>query len=415
MGDPRRTLVVLGASPDQLFLIRTARSMGLSVLAVDQNPDSPGFALADECAAISTRNVPALCSFLARRRAQDLDLAGVITMGSDIPDVVSALAAHLGLPGLASETARLATDKFAMKTRLAESGIPIPWFAEVRTLGELRRIAAQRGPRLVLKPVDRSGSRGVFLLDERSDLAQLFARSRDFSYQGRVLVEEYLEGPQLSTETILHGGRAATPGLADRNYELLERFRPQVMENGAWVPSSLSSEQRAAVENVAVRAARALGIESGVAKGDVVWTAEGPKVIEIAARLSGGDFCESLVPLGTGVNYVRSAIQLAIGEEPDWKALVPRFERAVANRYFFPEPGELVRVEGAEDVRAQPWVEKLELWYRPGQILPPISSHAQRFGVFVLTAPDRSTLEQRIRWVYGTIRIETRRHAGAAA
>jgi len=409
----KRTLVVLGASTDQIFLIRSARAMGLAVLALDRNPESPGFDEADEHAAVSTRDVPALIAELERRRAAGLDLAGVLTMGSDIPDVVAALAAHFALPGPSSETARLATDKLAMKQRFAERGVPIPWFAEVRSLSELRARLAERGPELVLKPVDRSGSRGVFRLDATSDVAELYGRARDFSYSGRVMVEEHLTGPQLSTETILYDERAATPGFADRNYEHLERFRPQILENGGTVPSACTPVERAAVEALVERAARALGIVRGVAKGDVVLTPSGPKVIEIAARLSGGDFCESLVPLGSGVNYVRTAIQIAIGAEPDFAALAPTEERWVANRYFFPEPGELVRVEGLERVRAQPWVKKLELGYRPGDIVPPRLSHAHRFGVFVAVARSRAELERRVRWVYDTLRIETRTPAVA--
>lgn len=414
MSHTKPTLVVLGASSDQLFLIRTARRMGLRVMALDRNPESPGFDEADEHGVVSTRDVPAVIAHLVRRRREGVELAGVLTMGSDIPDVVAAVAAHFELPGPSVETARLATDKLAMKQRFAEQGVPIPWFAEVRSLAELRTIVAERGPRLVLKPIDRSGSRGVFLLDENGDLATLHSRARDFAYSGRVMVEEYLEGPQISTESVLFDERAATPGFADRNYEWLERFRPQVMENGGWIPTACTGEERRAVEAVTVQAARALGLTRGIAKGDIVLTKDGPKVIEIAARLSGGDFCESLVPLATGVNYVRTAIEIATGREPDFGALEPTEDRAVANRYLFPKPGELVAVHGVDQVRSQPWVKKLELWYRPGQVVPPGLSHAHRFGVFVVVARDREELERRVLWVYDTLEIETRATAQVA-
>jgi biotin carboxylase len=163
-----------------------------------------------------------------------------------------------------------------------------------------------------------------------------------------------------------------------------------------------------------VRAARALGIERGVAKGDLVWTPDGPKVIEIAARLSGGDFCESLVPLSTaldaalpegGVNYVRAAIQIALGAEPRWDELALPVRRHVANRYFFPPPGRLAAIEGVGAVRAQPWVRKLELCYQPGEIVPPPTSHATRAGVFVVVADDAAELARRIDWVYRTLRV----------
>ena len=403
----KRTLVVLGASSDQLFLIRTAQSMGLRVLACDFDPGSPGFEVADDRAVVSTHDAPALCAYLDEYRLRHPGVSGVTTMGSDIPHVVAAVAAHLGTPSISAESARLATDKLAMKERFRERDVPIPWFAELSSADELRRLAAERGLPLVIKPIDRSGSRGVFRIDESCDLDELFSRAKEFSYSGRVQVEEYLPGLQISTETVLSRGRAVTPGFADRNYELLERFAPQIMENGGWVPSVLGPRDRRAIEEVVERASMALGITDGVTKGDVVLTPDGPKVIEIAARLSGGDFCESLVPLGTGVNYVESAIELALGETPDLAALRARFERAVANRYFFPEPGRLLALDGVDEVRAQPWVEKLELWYSVGDDVPPSLSHAHRFGVFIVSGPDRDTVQERVDWVYRTIRITT--------
>ena len=415
MGRKKRTLVVLGAGQDQVFLIRTARLMGFGVLALDWNPRAPGFALASEYATISTRDVEAIVAHLEARRRLGVELAGVITMGSDIPDIVTAVAERLELPHLARETAALATDKLAMKERFRERGVAIPWFAEVRSEEELREIVVERGPELVLKPVDRSGSRGVFLLAATSDLGALFRSSRSQSYSGRVMVEEYLTGPQISTETVLWDARAETPGFADRNYQMLERFRPQVMENGGWVPSMFAGKKRAAIEREVERAARALGIERGIAKGDVVWTNDGPKVIEIAARLSGGDFCESLVPLSSGVNYVRAAIRIALGEEPDWDELEPRFERHVANRYFFLDAGRVVRIEGSAAVRKRTWVEKLELWIEPGEELEEIRSHADRAGVFVVIADDRWELEERIAWVYKNVRIDVEKRKSAVA
>jgi biotin carboxylase len=400
-----RTLAVLGAGADQAFLIRTAREMGLRTLAFDMNPDAPGFQHADDYAAISTRDVPGLCGFLDTYAEP---VAGVITMGSDIPEVVAAVATHLDLPGISAETARISTDKFAMKQRFREMGIPIPWFSEISSGAELEQIFAERGSGLVIKPVDRSGARGVFVLSGDSDLGDLFEKAREFSYSDRVMVEEYLPGPQISTETLMYQGQGTTPGFVDRNYEHLGRFAPHVIENGGWLPSHLDAAARAEVEQLVEAASLALGVTDGVTKGDVVITPDGPKMIEMAARLSGGDFSESLVPLGTGVNYVRTAIQIALGDVPDMAALVPTHQQAVANPYFFPEAGELLSIEGVDEVRSKNWVKKLEFWYQPGDQVPEPISHAHRFGVFVVVAPDRAELEKRVSWVYETIKIEIR-------
>lgn len=403
----KRVLVVLGASGDQRFLIKTAQDMGLHVLAFDFDENAAARHEADDFALVSTRDVEALTWHLDDYKAQGHDIAGVITMGSDISQIVAALAKHLGTPGQDLEKAMDTVDKVRMKDRFKAAGVPIPWYQELTSFADLEAVMATRGDALILKPVDRSGSRGVVDLRGAKDVRALYDEARDLSFEHRVMVEELLEGPQQSTETIMYQGRGITPGFSDRNYEMNEKMRPQIMENGGVVPTRLAEADRLAVEDLLVRSALALGIRDGVAKGDAVLTADGPKMIEMASRLSGGDFCESLVPLGVGVNYVKSAIQIAIGEAPDFSELEPKFYRPVANRYFFPKPGRLVRIDGVDDVRAHDWVKKLEFWYAPGDVVPEVTNHANRFGVCMIVADTYEELEGRIAYVYDTIRIIT--------
>ncbi|MFV0420826.1 ATP-grasp domain-containing protein [Oleidesulfovibrio sp.] len=402
-----KTILLLGASQDQTFAIRTAREIGLRTLVVDYVPDSVGFALADEYALVSTRDVAALKELCDQSRERGYPVSGVLVMGSDIPTVVAEIAEYLGTPAISVAGARLASHKLLMKQKFAEHGIPIPWFSEVHDVDHLRELVKKHGPKLIIKPVDRSGSRGVFQITPDSDLEALFTEAREQSFSGGVMLEEFLEGEQLSTESIMWQGKAYTVGYADRNYEMMERLSPQIIENGGTVPSTITAEEKNAVNDLVERAARALQIENGVAKGDIVMTPAGPKIIEMAARLSGGDFSESLIPLGCGVNIVAEALRIAVGLAPDLDALKPKWERWIANRYFFPEAGLLKEIHGADAVLEQPWVHKLDFWKKIGTTLPKISCHADRLGVFIVSAPDKETLEQRIRHVYETIAIIT--------
>jgi len=402
-----KTLLLLGGSLDQVYAIRTARQMGLRTLVVDMNPRSPGFKEADDYAVISTRDLPALKLFVDQYRDKGHEIGGVIVMGSDIPQVVCALAGHLNTPSIPMEAAELSIHKYNMKCRFEEKGVPVPWFSAVESAEQLKKIAYERGFPLILKPVDRSGARGVFYLNGDHDLEQLFAQSRETSFSDEVMVEEFLEGLQISTETIMYQGRAYTPGFADRNYEMIERFAPHIIENGGWVPSCLTARDKGLVEALVEKAGLALGVENGVVKGDVVFTPEGPKMIEMATRLSGGDFSESLIPLGCGVNIVEAAINLAVGRKPDLDKLYPRFQKGVVNRYFFPPPGKLLRIEGEKEARQFSWLKKLEFWYAPGDEVPDVKSHADRFGVFIVTGETRREAEERAEQVYATIDIIT--------
>lgn len=400
-----KTLLILGGGQDQLFMIRTAQRMGLKTLILDWNPNAPGFTEADDHAQVSTRDLPAMLQFVDRYRERNGPIHGVSTMGSDIPHMVSALAKHLGTPRISQQSARWATEKFEMKERFRQAGVKVPWYRLVDSAQAVREVLSERGGPLVLKPVDQAGSRGVSLIRKAAEAEALFAHALENSGNGRVLLEAFIPGPQISTESLMLGGDIYTPGYADRNYERLDDFLPQIMENGGWVPS-LYEPQRSQVESEVKNAALALGITDGVVKGDVVLGPDGPVIIEIAARLSGGDFSESLVPLGIGVNYVEAVIRLAIGEQPDPLCLKPQYHQAVANRYFFAPAGLLKAVHGLDQLAREEWMAKLEFWYGPGDRLPKIRNHGQRTGVFVVTGPDRETVQKRVELVYRTVRVE---------
>jgi biotin carboxylase len=405
----RPTLLVLGAGIDQSYAIRTAREEGLRVLAADINPNSPGFCLADEAAVVSNRDVAALKDLCDESARRGFPVNGVLVMGADLPHIAAELSLHLGVPGPSVDTGRWTTDKFLMKQRLSQAGIAVPWYALVDSAAHLRElIRSHGGEKFVIKPTDRSGARGVFLVRAgAADMDSLYAEAKAEAYGGKVQVEEYIAGGQISTESIIWQGKAYTPGFVDRNYEMLARFAPYFIENGGIHPSNIQGAQRQAIKTLVERAALALGIENGVAKGDVVITQDGtPMIIEMAARLSGGDFSESLIPLGCGVNIVTAAIRIATGRSPDLCALTDQWEKAVANRYFFGEPGTLTAIHGVEEARTLPWVQKLEIHVKLGDIIGKIKFHAGRLGVFVVTADDRAQLAERIRYVYELVRFE---------
>ena len=403
------TLLILGAGTDQIYPIKTAKAEGLRVLAADSNMKAPGFVFADEAATVSNRDVAGLkklCDESARRGHR---VMGVVVMGTDIPQIAAELASHLRIPGPSVETGMWTTNKFLMKEKLAQAGVAVPWYALVDSFETLQHLMQQRGGgKFVIKPTDRSGARGVFLVRPGAgDLKTLYDEAKAEAYSGRVIVEEFIEGDQISTESILWKGKAYTPGFVDRNYEMLERLAPYVIENGGTHPSRVVGRKRAEIEALVERAAGALGIVDGVAKGDVVIARDGtPMIIEIAARLSGGDFSESLIPLGCGVNIVRAAIQIAVGREPDLAQLRDQHERSVANRYFFGSPGTLRGIMGVDEARKFSWLSKIEIYVRPGDQIRNIRYHAGRLGVFVVVGENRKQLQERIETIYDLIRFD---------
>ena len=402
-----KTLLIVSGGIEAADAARRAKELGLYVVVSDRDPEAPGFAHADSCI-IADVYSPEETLAAARRYALKLrKLDGVICVAADAPLTAATVAQHMGLPGISTDSAKLATDKLAMKQRFLAAGVPVPWFSPVATPQALQRMAVERGRDLVVKPVDSRGSRGVQRVSAAVDLAKAFMPARQHSPTERVMAEEYLSGPQVSTESIVVNGKCYTPGFSDRNYEYLERYAPFFIENGGDLPSQLPSDIQDKVKDVVAQAASALGITNGTVKGDIVIHNGEPYVIELAARLSGGFFCTREIPLNTGVDFVGAAIKLALGESISPEELEPKKFTPVVQRYAFPEPGRVTRVSGAEEARKISGIEDVIVTAKPGDVIPPAGDKRPSAAMVLATGDTREAALAAANDALSQIRIET--------
>jgi len=401
-----RTLLIISGGAEAVPGIQRAKEMGLRVAVVDGSKAAPGLALADGRIIASTYDVPAVVT-AAREYVRGRPIDGVIAMAADVPRTVAAVADALELPGISSEAAELAADKLAMKQRLAEQRVKVPWFSAVGNTDTLRSMVAERGYPLVIKPVDSRGARGVLRLTEGVDLDWAFEHSRAQSPTGGVMAEEFIEGPQVSTESVVLSDWAETPGFIDRNYEDLERYAPWMIENGGQQPTALDPATARAVRQTAVDAARALGIVNWTAKGDIVVGPDGPVVIEMAARLSGGWMSSDQIPLATEVDFLGAAIELALGHTPSREALKPKESTGVAIRYAFPEPGVVRSVGEVSALAALPYVHRIGVFVSVGDRVEAPTDHTKRAGFAITSGATAAEAVTRADDVIARLGIET--------
>ncbi|WP_027723097.1 ATP-grasp domain-containing protein [Maridesulfovibrio zosterae] len=407
----KEKLIMIGAGVETIPAIQKAVEMGIHVVAMDLNPQAPGFAHAQEkvigCVYTPEKAVTALDNWALSGNKPD----GVMCAAVDAPHTVAAVARHFGLKSVSMETAALATDKLAMKDRFKEEGIAIPWYKEIFSTEELQSIIETRRETIVIKPVDSRGARGVLRLIFGSDKMPApewaFKYARNESPTGRVMVESYLDGPQISTEGFVINGQTYTPGFADRNYEFIDKFAPHIIENGGQLPSLLNAETQHAVKKLSGEAAIALGIDNGVAKGDMVLHKGKPYVIEMAARLSGGYFCSHLIPWNAGVDFVKAAIHLAMGDIPDPESITPAYQKGVAQRYLFPPQGKVIKIDGVEEARKIDGIRMVEIRTAKGEIIPPTTNHPARAGVVIGVAETGEEAVRNVEKAVSLIKITT--------
>ena len=401
------TLMIVGAGAEQVPAYIAAKKRGLMVVGTDLNPNAPGFAYADHRILVSTRDADGT-ETEAVKFCRTTPIHGVMTIANDVPYTVARVANAIGLPSISLDAAKCVTDKQLMKERFKENEVACPWFSEVESLDSLRKhFDAKPSQIFVLKPVDGRGARGVLLVNDEIDLEWAFTESKRWGDCGRLILEEYIPGLQLSTESFIYQGECYTAAIAERNYSRLEQYAPNIIEDGGTIPALLSVDLKSRINNLILRGASALGIHEGIVKGDIVVDGTGePLIIELAARLSGGWFATHQIPAATGVDLVNAVISFSLGEEIDVKSLSPSKDRATAIRYWFPPSGRIQNIDGEADLKGAPGLLAFGFFRNVGDIQPEIKTHPDRFGYVIVEGGNRDEAISRANIALACIKVQ---------
>ena len=243
----------------------------------------------------------------------------------------------------------------------------------------------------MLKPVDNAGSRGVQLVRRQEDVLAAYNEAMLYTNNPTVLLEQYLQGPQISTESIVYNKSIHTFAFADRNYANESFYAPYFIEDGINFPSILSATLQAEVLELVERTIKVLGIDFGAAKGDIIVHDGVPHIIEMASRTSGGWFGAGSIPIATGVNPLKPLLQMSMGETPDFDSLQPTRMLGCAQRYWIPQQDAIFHsASGFEEVRTMPGVEMFNAFFpTPGVRLEKVRHHAQRYAQVICTGETR--------------------------
>jgi biotin carboxylase len=390
-------ILILGGGTMQLPAARIARKKGWQVFVAAKSIDPAVRGLAHEALEVDLQDRDGLVAV-----AQDLrrrhGLHGVFTAGTDFSTAVAWVAEKLRLPGIPYAVAQNATDKGRMRARFRAKAVPCPRYYTVERGPEgqggeegspEKRPSEERPPEgfsfpLVVKPVDNMGARGVRRVDREEDYAAALEAASGQSRSRRVIVEEYLEGPELSLDAVVFRGQATVCGVADRHIY----FPPYFVEMGHTMPSDLDPELLRQAEEVFLAGIRALGIRNGAAKGDIKLTPAGPAVGEIAARLSGGYMSGWTFPLSCGVEVTEAALNIAVGLPPG--DLTPRFAAVSAERAFISIPGRIRALEGLAEVRQVDGLQELFLRVRVGDRVRLPANNLEKCGNVITRAATRA-------------------------
>ena len=329
---------------------------------------------------------------------------GVFTCDETCVELAAEVARALGLPGPAPEAAAACRDKHAMRRRLREAGVPSPRSIMVRSLAQAREAADTIGYPVVLKPRNLGGSIGVVRADGPADTERFFAIASNANLDGvtplsGLLVEEYLDGPEFSVESITVDGVTTVCGITEKVVD----FPPFFEETGHFArPADADDPLDSRLAEVTRSVHEALGVTTGITHCELRVTADGPHVVEIAARPA-GDRVPLITKLATGIDIIAAAAAVATGGKPD---LEPVMARVAGIRMIYPHHDGVVR--RLEAKRLTPGLLEEIGWYAAvGQAvaLPP-RGYLCRLAYLIATADTRHEVTRRLDEAESALDIE---------
>ena len=234
---------------------------------------------------------------------------------------------------------------------------------------------------MVLKPADSGGGgRGVSVVRDETELEWAYAFARKPARNGRVVVERFLEGVELTIEAISHRGDVHPLAISDK---IKPPLRTRVA-SALTYPAALSEQAVAEVRAVTRAAVSSLGLTDGPSHVEMVLTDDGPVLLELGARGGGGHIFSTIVEAVTGVPMVRESARVLVGDEPDLRI---RHERGCVYELFAPHSGVIREIVGIEEARAMAGVLDVGATRKPGDVLGASSIACSGRGTRLSAAP----------------------------
>ena len=299
-------LAVIGASYLQLPIVRKAKQMGIEVHCFAWADGAVCKEEADFFYPIDVKDKERILEVCQR-----VGIDGITTIAADLPvPTINYVASRMGLISNPDKYSLTTTNKYLMRQCFMQNGVPLPKFSLVTSDGDYDNIRGFEFP-LIVKPTDRSGSKGVEKVLDPVQLDIAVKRAQEVSFKHEAIIEEFVTGREISVESISFEGKHYILQITDK----VTTGAPYFVELEHHQPSSLPDIIQKRVKEIVLHALDALHIKYGASHSELKITENGDiKVIEIGARM-GGDFIGSnLVQLSTGYDFLQGVIEVAMGD-----------------------------------------------------------------------------------------------------
>ena len=390
-----KKILILGAGLYYRQVIQQIADSGFYVLAVDRDSSAAGGRYAHKFVPIDIIDQKAVLEF-----AREEKIDGVMAINDFGTRTAAYISNAMNLPGLATEVVEASNDKGLMRDVWRRSGLSIPTYRIISNQIELRQAANQIGYPCVLKPTDcGGGSRGISVIYSDADLQWAFDFAKPYGHNHRFIVEEYMEGLDLTVESITVDGQVHILAMSDKD-KLNQRNRVTTSLN---YPAALNSKDSKQVKQLVVGAVAAIGIDIGMAHTEVMVTKDGPKLIEIGARGGGGHLFHTCIEACSGFQAPVETAYLLTGHSIN---IPPLKNRGAVYRFFNTPQGILRKVRNIDKAMQIQGVLDLTIVKKSGEMVGDLKNGLDRIGFVVTRGESRAEAMERANKVEQILHFE---------
>ncbi len=377
----KKSVLVFGVGELQLSIINRANGKGLFTVGVDPCEDAYAKDACQAFEVVGGQDFEATLSV-----AKKYDVSAVVTAATDKTLVMMArVAKELNLPFYSVETAQWSTDKYQMKQRFIEGGVPCAQGRLIHNAAEAKDLFFP----VICKPRDNSGSRGVKLCRDVNELQECIDEALDNSKLDTVLVEEFIEGREFSIESLHYDGKSEVIQFTEKR---TTEF-PYNVELGHKQPANLTDDERQQIRDIISKIAVCMNFENCPSHTELKVNDRGVFVIETSPRLGGDYITSTLTPLSTGINLEDQLLHIALGEKVD--TVTGRVDKASAVCFFSLPEGEVTAINPRiNEIASWPNIHSFELKLHVGDKVNQITSSLNRYGQFIVTGNSRAEIDE---------------------
>ncbi len=377
-----KALVLCGGIP-QIALIKELKSRGITTLLADMNENVPARSYADEFYKVSVLDVAGV-----RQLAKEQKVDFLITVCADqVLQVVAEVSEDLNLPCYIDfETAENVSKKSYMKRIFRENGVPTSSFVLMDKFDE-EKIKHLEFP-LIVKPVDSYSSRGVCKVNSVAELTAAFDVAVNISRSKNAIVEEFVEGDEISVDVYVENGKAHVLCLTNL-YKIGEDGKFVI--NRSCIPANVSSDIAAQIADTAQKIADAFGLKDTPMLIQLISNGKKISVVEFCAR-TGGGIKFLMIKKVSGFDVVKAVVDLTLGIKPH----VDKFETpktVTVNEFVYCNSGTLERLEGFEELLSQGVISDYKQFKASGTVFDKINGSGDRVAYFSIEAESEKELK----------------------